>query len=65
MLILEKLSCILTILIFFLACGKTEIDIANKSPNHVSAFYLMNALSLCTFALMAVVFCRYLCVFEL
>ncbi len=59
------MSSILTTLIFFLSCCKTEIDIAYGSPYEISAGYIMNALSLCTVVLMLVMVVRHVCLFEL
>ena len=48
---IEKISCLLATLIFFLSCSKTEMDLIGYDPNKFSSRYIMYSLSLCTFSL--------------
>jgi hypothetical protein len=48
---IEKISCLLTTLIFFLSCTKTEMDIQSYDSEKISSNYLMNTISACTAAL--------------
>lgn len=48
---LEKISCLLAMLIFFLSCTKTEMDISDYDPSRISSRYIMNAMSACTLGL--------------
>lgn len=55
---MEKLSCVLTAIIFLLSCAKTEADIIWETPHQDSSRYLMNALSVCTLGLVFVLTLR-------
>jgi hypothetical protein len=45
---IEKISCLLATLIFFLSCSKTEMDIIQYDPDQLSSRAVMYALSVCT-----------------
>lgn len=62
---IEQLSCLLTVLIFFLSVCKTELDSLTGDLMRDNSQYIMGTLSVCTFALMAVLLLRYVCLFEL
>jgi hypothetical protein len=48
---LEKISCLLATLIFFLSCTKTEMDIQSYDSERLSSRYIMNTISACTLGL--------------
>lgn len=63
LMVIEKLSAILCLLIFFLSCTKTEIDIYYKSSSNIAAIYLMRCISVCVAALMLVLVLRHFALF--
>ena len=60
---IEQLSCLLTILIFFLSVGKTELDCLTGDLMRDNSMYIMGVLSVCTCALMVVLLLRHVCMF--
>ena len=57
---IEKISCLITTLIFFLSCCKTEMDILTGDPSKITSMYIMYTLSICTVALSIFSFIKYL-----
>jgi hypothetical protein len=45
---LEKISCLITTLIFFLSFSKTEMDILTADPSKIISIDIMYTLSVCT-----------------